>query len=240
MRVEVSGFGIQRRRDVRKSHHGRRLRVCEGARVLIGPLSTANFWAGAVPRSILGRARRGSAPSRLASEGPRFRVRFLVGGRVTGLPTNSGAGAHFLGYRGGVSTRDGTSIQGLFDLLGRFRRRWPGRGWSWDSRFSCVSSSFSAELEQEARAAIAQTFALQFTQRSLRTAPPRVVEIAETTGGLRPDQLLVLTEDFGGHEGFGLWWPWGDDVTISFRVGLVGPSATQYEEELREILGAAW
>lgn len=145
-----------------------------------------------------------------------------------------------MGYLGGVSTRDGSSTHSPFDLLGRFRRRWPGRGWSWDSRFNCVSSSFSAELEQEARSAIAQTFSLQYTQRSLRTAPPRIVEVAEGTGGLRPDQFLVLTDDYGGLEAFGLWWPWGDDVTISFRVGLVGSNATQLEEELRDLFGANW
>lgn len=151
-----------------------------------------------------------------------------------------GGGTPCVSYRGGVSSLSGASVESLFDLLGRFRRRWPGRGWSWDSRFTCVSSSFSAELEQEARAAIAQSFAAQFTHRTVRSAPTHLHEVAENTGGLRSDQLLVTTDPHAGLTGFGLWWPWGDDVTISFRVGLAGPGSTRYEDDLRELFGAGW
>jgi hypothetical protein len=133
-----------------------------------------------------------------------------------------------------------SSSNELFDQLSRFRRLWPGRGWSWDGRFSCVASSFALDLEQDARSAVGQAFTAQYTQRTVVNAPPHVYDVAEATGGLRSDQLLVATPESSGLVAYGLWWPWGDDVTISFRVGLAGPMAYRHEESLRELFGASY
>jgi hypothetical protein len=138
-----------------------------------------------------------------------------------------------------VSISEGSPAGILFQALGAFRKNWPGGGFSWDSRFSCVASSFSVQLEADARAAVAHTFKFQWTARSVRTAPESVQEIADQVGGLRPDQILVATEPNETVMSYGLWWPWGDDITISFRVGLSGLSAIRYEEDFRELFGAS-
>jgi len=57
-------------------------------------------------------------------------------------------------------------------------------------------------------------------------------------GGLRQDQILVATEPSESLMSYGLWWPWGDDVTISFRIGLSGMTMTRYEDDFRELFGA--
>jgi hypothetical protein len=102
-----------------------------------------------------------------------------------------------------------------------------------------VSSSFSTAVEADARNAVNSVFKAQYTHRSLSKAPATIHEISEASGGLRPDQMIVTSDTIGGLMAFGLWWPWGDDVTISFRVGLVGSRASDYEDDLRELFGAA-
>lgn len=143
-----------------------------------------------------------------------------------------------LSYRHLVPTTFGTTTRTLFDELTRFRQKWPGRGWSWDPRINCVSSSFSTVLESEARTAISGTFRTKYTDKSMSKAPAAVHEIGEATGGLRSDQMIVTSDTVGGLMAYGLWWPWGDDVTISFRVGLIGSRASDFEEDLRELFGA--
>lgn len=138
-----------------------------------------------------------------------------------------------------MSIPQGTVADSLFKGLAEFRKSWPGGGFSWDSRLNCVASSFSAQLEEEARAAVAKTFKFQWTARSLRTASDVMQEIADQVGGLRQDQILVATEPNEALMAYGLWWPWGDDVTISFRIGMSGHTNVRYEEDFRELFGAA-
>jgi hypothetical protein len=105
------------------------------------------------------------------------------------------------------------------------RASWPARGWSWDSRLSCVSSSFAAELESNARAA-AKALATEWTSANIQKAPPHLRDLAERTGGLRAGQKLLTSAAVGASFVYGLWWPWGDGMTLSMRIGLGGPDAT--------------
>lgn len=141
-------------------------------------------------------------------------------------------------YRLAVSTPQGSVADGLFQALAVFKKSWPGGGFSWDSRLNCVASSFSTQLEAEARAAVAKSFKLQWTSRTLRSAPEIIQEAADQVGGLRQDQLLVAMDPNETLMAYGLWWPWGDDVTISFRVGLGGMSSVRYEDGFRDLFGA--
>lgn len=141
-------------------------------------------------------------------------------------------------YRLAVSTPQGSVADGLFQALTVFKKSWPGGGFSWDSRLNCVASSFSTQLESEARAAVAKSFKFQWTSRTLRSAPEIIQEVADQVGGLRQDQLLVAMDPNETLMAYGLWWPWGDDVTISFRVGLSGMSTVRYEDGFRDLFGA--
>lgn len=146
--------------------------------------------------------------------------------------------SHCLGYMvRGVTIAQGSPAHSLFQSLSAFRQQWPGGGFSWDSRLFCVASSFSADLESDARSAVMQVFRFQWNSRAVRTAPEPIQEIAEVVGGLRSDQILVATEPNETLMAYGLWWPWGDDVTISFRIGLSGLSAARYEDDFRELYG---
>ena len=134
--------------------------------------------------------------------------------------------------------RPGSPVETLLATLSRFRQAWPKRGWSWDTRLSCVASSFGVDLTQEARAAAKIALPTEYMQASLRTAPAAVREIAEQTGGLRPDQILMCSEPGMIGFAYGLWWPWGDDTTISLRIGLTGRALLIEVPRFREIFGA--
>ncbi len=128
--------------------------------------------------------------------------------------------------------------QPLFDGLRRLKTGWPARGWSWDSRLVCVTSSFHNDHAATARTAALDALGTEWTAQTLANAPPRVREFVERTGGLRSGQFLVATPPVGGLVAFGLWWPWNDNDTISFRVGFldVDPSEEPFPT-LRDLFG---
>jgi hypothetical protein len=110
----------------------------------------------------------------------------------------------------------------MFDAFRRLRTDWPRRGWSWDPRLSCIASTFSVDMEATARTVTLASFPSEWSSRTLPTAPPNMQELAERCGGLRTGQGLFGGLGVGRVYAYGLWWPWGDGVSISLRVGLSG------------------
>ncbi|HEX4512991.1 MAG TPA: hypothetical protein VH054_05625 [Polyangiaceae bacterium] len=110
----------------------------------------------------------------------------------------------------------------LLDRFQKLKTTWPARAWSWDSRLVCVTSSFAVELESKARAAALEALSLEYTAATLARASSDLRRVSERTGGLRMGQLLLTTRDPTPVIAFGLWWPWGDGMTTSFRVGIDG------------------
>lgn len=136
---------------------------------------------------------------------------------------------------------DGFQFQPTLDALGRLRSKWPQRGWSWDTRLSCVASSIHVELTDEALSAAGLAFPQRWTVANITSAPPAVRGVADATGGIRPDQILFSMEPvLSTNLVYGLWWPWGDDVTISFRIGMAGPMLTRedFQARFRDVFGA--
>lgn len=130
-------------------------------------------------------------------------------------------------------------LSGLLSSLKALRTSWPQRGWSWDTRFNCVASSFATELETKVRTTAGRVLASEWTPKTLATAPREVQELAERSGGLRTGQLL-LTSPPSRFFGYGLWWPWGDGMTTSLRIGIGGPPLREeYLATLREAFGVA-
>jgi hypothetical protein len=131
------------------------------------------------------------------------------------------------------------SHEQLFVALKRLRTGWPSRGWSWDSRMTCITSSFSTEFESKARAAIAEALTQEWASSTIAKAPAVLRDYVDRYGGLRAGQLLFSSGALGGSLlAFGLWWPWGDGGTVSMRVGFadVDPGRETYHR-LREIFG---
>jgi hypothetical protein len=130
------------------------------------------------------------------------------------------------------------AFSALLAALKQLRAVWPSRGWSWDRRVSCVSSSFVVEIEPKARAAAATMFPVEWLPNSIGRAPPSLRDIAERTGGLRAGQMILSGNAPGPGFAYVLWWPWGDGMTTSARIGLGGTYGTEAGlEKLRDVFG---
>ncbi|MGO9836307.1 MAG: hypothetical protein ACLP1X_19060 [Polyangiaceae bacterium] len=126
----------------------------------------------------------------------------------------------------------------ILSSLKELRAAWPTRGWSWDARQSCVASSFSVELEAKAKAVASVALSREWTVATIDRAPSALRELAERTGGLREGQMLLASSTVGSAFAYGLWWPWGDGMTTSARIGLGGPSVkTDDMQRLRDAFG---
>src|SRR5690348_16531122 len=94
--------------------------------------------------------------------------------------------------------------QPLTEGLRKLRLSWPMRGWSWDSRMVCITSSFSVQFEDEARAAAAMAMPTEWNAATLAKAPARVRDLAERTGGVRSGQLVLTGGPLEGLFTYGL------------------------------------
>jgi hypothetical protein len=112
------------------------------------------------------------------------------------------------------------SWQAVFESLARMKAAWPTRGWSWDPRLLCCTSSFTTEQEPAARAATQFALPNEWTTSTLARAPQQLRDVVERAGGIRQGQLVLSNGPVSGLLVYGLWWPWGDAETVSLRVGL--------------------
>ncbi len=130
--------------------------------------------------------------------------------------------------------------QPIFDSLGRMKIAWPTRGWSWDPRLFCVTSSFTTEQEPQARTATQMALQNEWTAQTISRAPPSLRDVVERAGGVRQGQLVLSTGPVSGLLLYGLWWPWGDAETVSLRVGLadVDPNREPYGR-FRDVFGVS-
>ncbi len=115
-----------------------------------------------------------------------------------------------------------SSTDEMFGLLEKLRAVWPKKGWSWDYRFNCVASSFHVDLTEECEQALATVFSEMYDHRSIDRSPEHIAELAESVGGVRSDQRIYTLRSSARLVPYAMWWPWGDEITISLRVGLAG------------------
>src|SRR5690606_19911874 len=111
-------------------------------------------------------------------------------------------------------------------------------GWSWDYRFSTVTSSFHVDLTSDAERAVLRFMPNEWNYRSIASAPAAVRDVVDGAGGVRTDQRVFATQQNGRLLAYGLWWPWGDEITISLRVGLAGYVSESDQVRLQELFNA--
>jgi hypothetical protein len=131
-----------------------------------------------------------------------------------------------------------SSTDQLFSSLSTLKSQWPKGGWSWDNRFNTVTSSFHVDLTSEAEQAIVGILPTEFDHRSIGSASVALREITEAAGGVRPDQRVFSSATEGRMFVYGLWWPWGDEITVSLRVGLGGYVGETDRYRLQELFNA--
>ena len=131
-----------------------------------------------------------------------------------------------------------SSTDELFGRLLQLKSHWPKGGWSWDYRFSTVTSSFHVDLIPEAEKAVTAFMPDEWNYRSIANAPSVIREVVDGAGGVRTDQRVFAMPQSGRLLAYGLWWPWGDEITISLRVGLGGYVSETDHTRLQELFNA--
>ena len=101
--------------------------------------------------------------------------------------------------------------------------------WQWDERFQVVLCQIRSEQADVVSAILQKSFVARCDHADLPNATVRVRKIANAMGGLQGDQLLFTTDPDREPTLFAAWWPWGDNVTTSVRIGYFAESFSEAE-----------
>jgi hypothetical protein len=98
--------------------------------------------------------------------------------------------------------------------------------WRWDAQFDHALVVFEKEFLELIYIPIVNEFDSQWDFNSFDKAPGHIRQFVESSFGLIPGQRLFTTAMAQNDELFlyATWWPWGDNINFSLRVGLVSPS----------------
>ena len=96
----------------------------------------------------------------------------------------------------------------------------PYLAWAWDDHIGAVLTTIQTEQVQQVVPVLEANFASRWDFRSVKQAPQRVRAIADQFGGVRRTQHLFVTAPQQDIVAYAAWWPWGDEQTISIRLGL--------------------
>ena len=92
--------------------------------------------------------------------------------------------------------------------------------WRWDDHFKTALVTFEKKDMELIFFPIMQEFAKQWDFVSIDQAEGAFFKYFNDRFGLVPGQKIFTTEDDTGVILFATWWPWGDDLRFSLRVGL--------------------
>jgi len=91
--------------------------------------------------------------------------------------------------------------------------------WKWDRRFETVLAEFSVNQKDAICAILERHLSITWDSASIGNAPDIVRTIDDYFGGLRPGQLIFVSNPTRKAVIFCTWWPWGDGKEISIRIG---------------------
>ena len=106
--------------------------------------------------------------------------------------------------------------------------------WRWDSQFETALAEFSIDIHDRIRAIVERYLSSTWNSSNIGKASKVVQMIAKHLGGLRSGQMLFISDPNQDVLICGVWWPWGDGKTISFRVAPYKKSVS--ESEMAEII----
>jgi len=93
--------------------------------------------------------------------------------------------------------------------------------WEWDDYIGTFLAAFSSQQAPRVADACDKYFMSRWDTATIDKIPPSVLAISESLGGLRSAQRLYASRPGDFVMAYGAWWPWGDEKTISLRIGMV-------------------
>lgn len=99
--------------------------------------------------------------------------------------------------------------------------------WKWDGRFGTVLAEFPLESKASVLEILDRYMVDRWDSVSIEDAPEAAKKVKAHLGGLMAGQLLLLSDSKGDSLVYCAWWPWGNGLTISIRIGIFGGASDQ-------------
>jgi len=110
--------------------------------------------------------------------------------------------------------------------------------WNWDEHFQTVLSQFSKNEKDKVMDIVSNHFNSTYDHQSISSASDTAQMSVRDLGGLREGQMFFFQELEDGRNLFGAWWPWGNDQTISIRIGFsLGSANNELNSKLKNLFG---
>ncbi len=92
--------------------------------------------------------------------------------------------------------------------------------WHWDEPFGTALVAFEKSDADLVLFPLIKEFDRHWDFSSLPGASGPFFDYFQSAFGVIPGQRIFTTGNSAGWTLFAVWWPWGDDITVSLRVGL--------------------
>ena len=133
------------------------------------------------------------------------------------------------------------SSQRFADICAKISLNLPQNAtWQWDDTFGTAWVAFEKTDVDLVLFPMIKEFDHQWDFSSLQGTSGPFFEYFHSSFGVIPGQRIFTTDDGAGWTLFAVWWPWGDDITISLRIGLFQASGQDSARERIKAELSSW
>ena len=91
--------------------------------------------------------------------------------------------------------------------------------WKWDDRFGLARAEFKVKDADIVKDTILKELQTVWDHTTIAKASGNIRKIVNSMGGIGKGQILFSAEPENSVTLFCAWWPWGDEETVSVRIG---------------------
>ncbi len=103
--------------------------------------------------------------------------------------------------------------------------------WQWEERYGVVFSEFRTDKQAMVRETLGRHLGREWPGTEIAMAPGTIQSLANSLGGMREGQKLLISDPEQERMVFCAWWPWGSGETVTIRLGVYGHSMPRREQE---------
>ena len=103
--------------------------------------------------------------------------------------------------------------------------------WELDDRFNTVVAAFERNSSEIIFSALKASFSQEWSKKTVRKAPAHIKSIADSISGIETGQIVFTTNGGADPVLFAAWWPWGDGINISLRIGVSDSSLNEEDKK---------
>jgi hypothetical protein len=107
--------------------------------------------------------------------------------------------------------------------------------WEFDSRFVAAAVVFKADYAEDIKEKLASIYEETFDYKSIKKAQKDIKKLAKMFFGVNKGQLLMISR-VDDIILFGAWWPWGNEESITLRIGFYTDETILSDEKAEEYL----